>query len=197
MTATRRARVFSSDARRQSSSAPSIREMEALIRWRTDDDLPECARLLDSVSRADGYPTFWPDDPIGWLCPAALLGAWVAERASHIVGHVALRAGTAEPGGEVWSDATGLPPEQLAAVNRLFVAPASRGTGIGSALLETACGAAVSHRLHPVLDVAETDHEAIALYERRGWRRVHSETWRADESGRKLLHYYVAPNAKL
>lgn len=167
--------------------------MEALIRWRTNDDLPECARLLEEVHRIDGYPTFWPDEPIGWLSPTALLGAWVAEDDRQIVGHVALRAGTAEAGAEVWSGATGLPPEQLAAISRLFVASESRGEGVGSALLDTACGVAASRGLHPVLHVTETNREAIGLYERRGWRRVHIEPWRADKSGKTLLHYYVAP----
>jgi hypothetical protein len=50
--------------------------------------------------------------------------------------------------------------------------------------------------LHPALDVVETNHDAIRLYEQRGWRRVRSEPWAAAQDGKTLLHYYVAPPVK-
>jgi hypothetical protein len=49
--------------------------MAARIRLHVGDDLKECVRLLEMVHRADGYPTYWPDDLARWLSPRAMLGA--------------------------------------------------------------------------------------------------------------------------
>jgi GNAT superfamily N-acetyltransferase len=149
------------------------------------------------VHRGDGYPTYWPDDPARWLSPRPMLGAWVAEddNDGRIVGHITLRAGTADASAAVWSDATGLLPEQLASVTRLFVSRDRRGAEVGGALLDAACTEAATRGLHPALDVVETNHDAIRLYEQRGWRRVLSEPWAAHD-GKTLLHYYVGPPAE-
>jgi GNAT superfamily N-acetyltransferase len=170
--------------------------MAARIRLRADGDLSECVRLLETVHRVDGYPTYWPDDPARWLSPRAMLDAWVAEDDGRIVGHIALRAGTADASASVWSDATGLPSEKFASIIRLFVSCDSRGAGVGRALLDAACAEAASRGLRPALDVVETNHDAIRLYERHGWRRVRSELWAAAHDGNTLLHFYVAPPAE-
>jgi len=60
------------------------------IRPRRADDLPACAEVLAEVHRQDGYPTCWPTNPVGWL---DLPGAWVAEEAGVMAGHIALVAG--------------------------------------------------------------------------------------------------------
>lgn len=167
--------------------------MAVRIRLRADDDLGECVGLLETLRSADRYPAFWPDDPARWLSPQAMLGAWVAEADGRIVGHVALGAGADDTGASIWSEATGFPPEQFASITRLFVSTDSRGVGVGHALLDAACAEAATRGLHPALDVVETDHAAIRLYEQSGWRRVHSDAWTADREGKTLLHYYVAP----
>ena len=161
------------------------------VRTRVDSDLDECVRLLEEVHRLDGYPTFWPADAAGWLSPKGMLGAWVAEDRGRVVGHVALAEVEPGHGADALSDATGLPPVALASMTRLFVAGASRGAGLGSSLLGQACSAAAQCGLHPVLDVVETNRDAIRLYERRGWRRVHSEPWADAGDEQLLLHYYV------
>ena len=163
------------------------------IRARTAADLERCARVLARVHEADGYPHHWPPDPARWLVPRGLLGAWVAvaEAPEAIAGHVVLCAATAEASAAVWSGATGLAPERLAAVTRLFVAPESRGLGLGRRLFETACAEAAGRGLRPALDVVETNRSAIALYERLGWQRVASELWAFARELR--LHYYIAP----
>jgi GNAT superfamily N-acetyltransferase len=165
----------------------------AQIRLRGDGDLDECVLLLEAVHRVDSYPTYWPEDPGRWLSPKAMLSAWVAERRGRIVGHIALDAGKTDGSAAVWSEATGLPPERLAAITRLFVSLEGRGTGVGRALLDAACGEAAVRGLHPALDVVETNLDAIRLYERCGWRRVFTEPWRSAHDGKTLLHYYVAP----
>jgi GNAT superfamily N-acetyltransferase len=124
-----------------------------------------------------------------------MLGAWVAETNGGVGGHIALRAGTAEAHACVWSEATGLPAERLTSVTRFFVPPEVRGAGIGGALLDAACTDAAARSLHPALEVVETDHDAVSLYERRGRQRVHSERWAAARDSETLLHHYVAPPA--
>jgi GNAT superfamily N-acetyltransferase len=167
--------------------------METLVRPRAARDLGECLRVLEAVHHADGYPNYWPDDPARWLSPTETLGAWVAEADGLVLGHIVLRAATAEAGVQAWFDATGLPPERLASVTRFFVSPELRGAGIGGALLDAACAEAAARGLRPALEVVETDRDAGSLYERRGWRRVHSERWAAARDGETMLHHYVAP----
>jgi GNAT superfamily N-acetyltransferase len=67
---------------------------------------------------------------------------------------------------------------------------------VGGALLDAACTEAATRGLRAALDVVETNHDAIRLYEQRGWRRVLSEPWAAAHDGKTLLHYYVAPPAE-
>ena len=163
------------------------------VRARSDGDLDKCVRLLEEVQRTDRYPTYRPGDATRWLSPSGMLGAWVAEEAGRIVGHMAVATLTAGHRGEVWSNATGLPPAGLASITRLFVAPGRRRSGVGAALLDAACAAAAERGLHPVLEVVETNREAMLFYERHGWRRVHSEPWAEARDEQLLLHYYVAP----
>ena len=162
------------------------------VRPRLAGDLEQCVRLLADVHRVDGYPTYWPEDPTGWLSPNGMLGSWVADSEGRVVGHVALAAVRPGPAADIWSEAAGVPRARLGSTSRLFVAKAARGAGIGSALLDAACAEAVGRGLRPVLDVVETNGEAIRLYERRGWRRVHSEPWADARDDELTLHYYVS-----
>ncbi|MGL6162371.1 peptidase C39 family protein [Microbulbifer sp.] len=80
----------------------------------------------------------------------------VAERAGQLLGYVLvlLRRGT-----------------RLARLYSLAVSPAGRGQGIGGALLSAAEeDSSHSGRLFMRLEVAEDNHDAIALYQRRGYR---------------------------
>jgi ribosomal protein S18 acetylase RimI-like enzyme len=166
-----------------------------IVRPRTNDDLDRCALILEAVHRADAYPLFWPDDPVKWLSPVGMLGAWVAADDGGVVGHIDLGAAETDASASVWARATGLPAERLAAIGRFYVSPERRGRGIGDALLDTACEAAAAAARHAVLDVVETNTNAIRLYERRGWWRAFSEPWSAAAEGTTLIHYYIGPGA--
>ncbi|HEU5347251.1 MAG TPA: GNAT family N-acetyltransferase [Ktedonobacterales bacterium] len=174
-------------------------EWMMIIRARRPDEIDACAAVLAEVHAADRYPLHWPADLSAWLMPGGLLAAWVAEHEDMVIGHVALRSatGVSAASASIWSAATGLPPEQLAVVARLFVGPSARGHSVGAALLDEASAAARGRGLWPVLDVLDHNRSAIALYERKGWRRVASEpvSWAQASGGQPLLHYYIAPDA--
>jgi len=169
--------------------------MEPIIRARRQDEIAMCVALLADVHVVDGYPTRWPTDSHDWLTPKNLLAAWVAEDKGPLLGHVALCAATGDVAAPVWSAASGLPPDRIAAVARLFVAPNARGRRLGAALLAAACAEAYSRRLRPALDVVDHDSAAMALYERAGWQRIASAPapWTLANGERPVLHYYLAP----
>ncbi len=166
-----------------------------LIRMRHPVDTPPLLAVLASVHHASSYPLRWPADPVAWLTPPSFLTSWVAVEDEAVLGHVALlsapEARTAAP----WMEATGLPPDRLAELAKLFVAPEARGQGLGSALLEAAAGASREWGLRPVLEVLDNNCGAIALYERAGWQRVASVpvSWAQGDEGPLPLHYYVGP----
>jgi len=171
------------------------------IRRRTADDMKGSIASLAQVHGSDGYPVNWPADPSRWLTPSGLLDAWVAvaveseagRTVERVVGHVAIQDGAAAkppPIGPV-----GIPPERLACVSRLFVAPAARGRGTAARLLDECARYAAGHRRRLVLDVVDDGRAAIRLYERAGWRRVASTRaeWLARNGERALVHHYVSP----
>lgn len=143
-----------------------------MVRPRRPEDLERCVALLREVRDADGYPTVWPADPAGWLAGRHSLGAWVAEADGALLGHVALLGTDASGAHQRWREALDLPAERLAVVSRRFVSPRARGQGIGDTLLRRAEAHAEDGELGLVLDVAAHNEDAIAFYERRGWRRV-------------------------
>lgn len=171
-------------------------EWTMITRARQPGDIDACIAILADVHAADRYPLHWPSDPLAWLAPGDLLATWVAEHASRLIGHVALRSAVGEPSAFLWSSACDLPPERLAVIAKLFAAPSVRGHGVGATLLATACDAARSRGLRPVLDVLDMNRSAMALYERKGWRRIASvpAPWARMDGQEHLLHYYIAPH---
>lgn len=164
-----------------------------MIRPRTVGDIEACVRLLDAVQRLDGYPVQQPDDRAGFLSVPDALGAWVAEDAGEVVGHVVLRERTSPRVMALAVERTGLEPDRLAVVGRLLVTPSSRRRGFGRDLLEAAVARAVGLGRWPVLDVVRDHVAAIALYERAGWRRLGevSVTWNNGRGADEVV--YAAP----
>lgn len=165
------------------------------MRTRDEADLPACVELLRQVHRLDGYPVHWPEDPAAWLTPRNLLAAWVVERDSAIVAHSVLRSAPGTTGAEPLARATGVRPEQIAMMARLFVAPAARRAGLAEQLIQAATIEADARGLLLALDVVGSHSAPIALYERAGWRRVATVPWIPAVGGEEQpLHCYVAPN---
>jgi GNAT superfamily N-acetyltransferase len=145
------------------------------------------------VHAADGYPRRWPADAAAWLTPPGTVDAWVAtDGAGTIAGHVCLVGDVDDP---VVAAAAGVPTASLAAVSRLFVAPAGRGRRLGAVLLETLTERAAAGGLRAMLDVLDDGGAAIRLYERLGWRLVDERRadWVTAEGGRLPLRIYLSP----
>lgn len=166
------------------------------IRPRLPADLPACAAALRGVHEASGYPSRWPDDPVGWLTPRGQVGAWVAwTESGEVLGHVALRRGDAKEAAPAWAVREGPDAGALAYVARLFVVPRGRGGGVGAALLEEALTHARAQGWRAVLEVDAGAEAAIRLYERRGWRRVATGAarWRNTRGEHPPMHVYLSP----
>jgi GNAT superfamily N-acetyltransferase len=158
-----------------------------MIRPRIAADLAACVAALRLVHEQDRYPHRWPADPIDWLSPPRLRRAWVAiadrpagagdhagDPRDEVEGHVALNVAGGDRSLGLLTEATGLAPERLAVVSRLFVSVGHRRRGLARALLRHAVADAHGEHLRPVLDVVAADRAAVALYELEGWQRVGS-----------------------
>jgi GNAT superfamily N-acetyltransferase len=150
-----------------------------VIRPRTAADLDACVLALRAVHEEGGYPLNWPRDPAAWLDPPGVLAAWIwvsPDDPGEIAGHVLVTS----PG----------------MVNRLFVAPAHRGRGIGAQLLAEVRQWAAARHLDLRLDVIDRSRSAaIALYERTGWiyERTDAADWK-DPSGEPVhVRIYSLP----
>ncbi|WP_280402662.1 GNAT family N-acetyltransferase [Nocardia carnea] len=160
------------------------------IRPRTGRDLPSCVAALRQVHDADGYPAVWPENAAGWLSPPKLVDARVAEAGGVVIGQVGIGESV-------------LPAPVRAAVHdaepisvvRLFVVPSHRRSGAGSRLLDAAVEMSGLRGRRAVLDVEAGGVAAISLYERAGWKRVHSGpgSWAFPDGRAAYLHYYLSP----
>jgi GNAT superfamily N-acetyltransferase len=165
-----------------------------MIRPRRSEDLEPCLAVLQAVHLADRYPVRWPRDPARWLTGRTGLAAWVSESADALDGHLSLHGTDEDRAHPQWLKALSAPVVQLAVVSRFFASPDARGRGVGSALMSAAEDYATTHERRLVLDVADHNLEAMAFYERRGWRRVGTASLLLDDSHTELaLILFVLP----
>jgi GNAT superfamily N-acetyltransferase len=153
-----------------------------MIVARRDTDVAACVNALHESHLVDAYPMSWPADPVAWLNPGQLLGAWIARVDPEVAGHIALVTG--RPG---W-----------ASVKRLFVRPSHQRNGLAVALLDVALDNAEQRGLTVELDVVEESGTAIRLYERLGWTLIAREpapfTWA--DGNRPTQRRYIAPSRR-
>jgi hypothetical protein len=66
---------------------------------------------------------------------------------------------------------------------------------VGRLLLDGAAGSAVKHDLQPVLDVFDDTQDAIAVYERAGWRLAGTghAPWSTPDGATSTVRYDVKP----
>jgi GNAT superfamily N-acetyltransferase len=166
-----------------------------MIRPRRSEDLDDCVALLGEVYRGDRYPVRWPRDPARWLVGRDGLAAWVSESDGTVDGHVSLHGTDESRARAQWLRALAVPAERIAVVSRFFVADGSRGRGVGRALMAAAEDHAAERDLRLALDVADHNLDAIAFYERCGWRRVGTATLTLDV-GTFPLVVYVLPERR-
>ncbi len=96
----------------------------------------------------------------------------MAEEDERLLGHLSLHPTDDSRARPQWCEALGVGVERLAVVSRFFVSLEARGRGVGGGLIGCAEEHAARHGRRLVLDVAARNLDAIAFYERRGWRRV-------------------------
>ncbi|MEU1524945.1 GNAT family N-acetyltransferase [Nocardia rhamnosiphila] len=143
------------------------------------------------MHEADRYPAAWPEDPVGWLNPAKLVDARIADSDGAVVGHVGIGANVLPPAVHAVAHDHGV----LMSVVRLFVVPSARRRGTGRGLLDAAADMARLRGRRAVLDVEDGGAAAISLYERAGWQRVHSGPgdWTTPDGRAAFVHYYLSP----
>lgn len=207
MSATGQDRASGSEVGKRRSSPPSFglassrdrvlalgsseRLAAMIIRNRTDADLDGAMDLLARVHNADGYPSTLAD-VMAFLAPPYEVAAWVAVAAEGVVGHVALHRPPNSATVAGASRMTGLDPERLVVLARLFTSPSRRGHGIGKRLLARAQSEAERRGERAVLDVGKDFPSAAALYESAGWLRVAEDRQTVDGEVFDVW-VYVAP----
>lgn len=159
------------------------------IRPRRDEDLPALGRALVEQQSASRYPHRdpLPMPPEEFVARPGALATWTAEIDGEPVGHVAvlpvLPDGHEPELARLWSAGHGLPADRLGEIGVYFTSTASRGTGVGSALMRTALADLESRGLAPCLDVVPFG-TAAEYYRRSGWIEVGSTrpSWLGDDA---------------
>lgn len=166
-----------------SGGAPAAARGDVRIRPRRVDDVPALCEVLAGQQARSSYPLRWPlPFPVAdFIVRPHELGAWVAERAGAVVGHVSVQRVSAGAGlggyvdrgpDPLWCAALDCPVDRLGAVSSLFVGLDARGTGVGRALLAQAVARIRELGLEPCLDVQARSRQVRAVYAHLGWEEV-------------------------
>jgi GNAT superfamily N-acetyltransferase len=169
---------------------PATAKAVVAIRERRDSDANLLVPALHEVHLLDAYPIMEYHATAEWLFGGEVERAWVATVDDTAIAHISVVRDFSAPG-----LAAALPDGTTTALGltRLFVTPEGRGLGAASRLIATVEEFAGAAPL--ALEVVEHNHSAIALYERRGWRRINSyeSSWFGDDGPHPLSHVYLAP----
>ncbi len=146
---------------------------QLVVRQRLDSDLDALSTVLRTVHALDGYPVEGVSDPLGWLVSSRMLGAWVSVADCGPVGHVMLTTPShADAAVTIMLDRLGGSADDVAVLERLFVAPEHRGRHAARQLIAAAMAFADAQGRRAVLEVMDKDRAAIRLYEALGWRSM-------------------------
>ncbi len=178
------------------TSVRSVDGQRVVVRARVLRDLDKLAEIAARVQRLDGYPGKHLSDLRAFLVAEDALGAWVAELAGHLVGHVALHRSSLPVVMDRAREVLGVASDdELAVVARLIVDPAARRAGVGRALLEHASAAAREFGRQPILDVVKRYDAANALYTVAGWTNAGEVEMRFADGSVLESYVYVLPTA--
>jgi ribosomal protein S18 acetylase RimI-like enzyme len=163
------------------------------IRSRRLSDIPGAAKALVEVYSTDGYPVEGVADPEEWLRSDDLIEAWVAERDSKIVGHVAIFRPSGEDAVDLYRRRFNGSAEDVAVLARLFVIREARRHAVGERLMMAATQHAAESGKRLVLDVMTKDQAAIRLYERLGWQPLGSADHEYGDGQQTSALCFVSP----
>ena len=160
------------------SDEPVVLLRPYVVRPRRDPDLPHLAELLVEQQAASQYPVRWPlPVPVEkFLVRPTEERAWVAvDGAGRLLGHVAVHGLGDDDVSEALRAALvdhrgGGAAAGVVAV--LFTSAASRGTGVGGLLFDTAVTWIIDDGRTPVLDVVPAHAAALDFYRHRGWVEI-------------------------
>jgi len=163
----------------------AVRFYEELYRRGGADFAPPAGRLLLVGGRPAGMFALVPPAA---LQRSRLVGAMMLARSEHLRGDPALVERL-----KLAASTLVRPTSADAYLSRLAVDPAMTGRGIGHRLLETAMGATRElGLLRCVLEVADDNERAVALYRTAGFEEIGSQSTRDPETGASLGYLHMA-----
>ncbi|CAK1360195.1 hypothetical protein CB0940_06280 [Cercospora beticola] len=166
------------------------------IRRREHKDLPACVKVLERVYNQDGYPVQGTAHAESFLSNQDITSAWVAVIDSKIVGHVAIgKAKTSDLSAALWRKTH--QDDAIAVLERLFVDPDSRGSGVVAKLVQAAVAWGAERGMRLVLYALAKDIAAARLYERLGWAHFGTATYRYGDGQEMDAWGYSSPTPKI
>lgn len=166
------------------------------IRRREHKDLPACVKVLERVYDQDGYPVQGTAQAESFLSNEDITLAWVAVIDNKIVGHVAMgRAKISDLSVALWRKTH--QDDAIAVLERLFVDPDSRGSGVAAKLVQAAVAWGAQEGTRLVLYALAKDIAAARLYERLGWAHFGTATYRYGDGQEMDAWCYSSPTPKI
>ncbi|KAI5360681.1 Putative GNAT domain, acyl-CoA N-acyltransferase [Septoria linicola] len=164
------------------------------IRQRQEEDLSTCVAVLERVYATDGYPVQGTAHAEAFLSNESIGPAWVATVADRIVGHVAVgKAANSDVAVALWRQSH--PEDPIAVLERLYVDPDHRGSGVAAQLIKAVMVWSAESDLRLVLFALEKDKPAMRLYERLHWTHFGTTTYRYGDGQTMDAWCYASPES--